>query len=207
MTIAAIYAAFCWWYTNTSGPLSAAEIERFTQIMRDNGSAPERIANLRRFMAEDDGHQFLMVNVLDLAIAPATPAGVPADETAAELLGRYMAHMYPALLGRACHPTFGGTAIFSAMDLAGMEGTDTAARWTDAGIVRYRSRRDLLEIGLAPVFAEKHVFKLAALDKTIAFPVQPQLYLSDARLLLLLVLLAVAALIDRFLLHRTRRRS
>ena len=206
LSTAAIYAAFCWWYTNTGGPLSAAEIERFTQTLRADGAAPERIANLRRFMAEDEGDQFLMVNVLDLAAAPAAPAGVPADETAAELLGRYMAHMYPALLSRACHPTFGGTAIFSAMDLAGMDGTDTAARWTDAGIVRYRSRRDLLEIGLAPVFAEKHVFKLAALDKTIAFPVQPRLYLSDARVLLLLALLAVAALIDRFLLHRASER-
>ena len=198
----ASYAVFCWWYTNTGGALTDAEIEQFTQIMQERGTPPERIARMRRFMGEDDGDQFLMVNVIDVAREPVVPAHVPANETAADLLARYMAHMYPALAKRASHPTFAGEAIFSAMDLTGMDGIDHAERWTDAAVMRYRSRRDILEISMAPEFADKHVFKVAALDKTIAFPVQPRIYLSDARLLLLLALLAIVSLIDRFLLRR-----
>lgn len=202
---AIVYAAFCWWYTNTGGVLSASEIERFAEAMRANGSPPERIANLRRFMEEDDGKQFLMVNVLDFAADPAPVPGIGADEPATAVMARYMAHMYPQLLKRACHPTFGGSAVFQAMDMQGVDGLPDAERWTAAGIVRYRSRRDLLEIALAPVFSEKHLFKVAALEKTIAYPVTPTLYLSDLRVLLFLVLVAVVAVVDRFVVARGRR--
>lgn len=202
---AIVYAAFCWWYTNTGGVLSVNEIERFTEAMRANGSPPERIANLRRFMEEDDGKQFLMVNVLDFAVDPAPVPGIGADEPATAVMARYMAHMYPQLLKRACHPTFGGSAVFQAMDMQGVDGLQDAERWTDAGIVRYRSRRDLLEIALAPVFSEKHQFKVAALAKTIAYPVTPTLYLSDLRVLLFLVLVSVVAMMDRFAVGRGRR--
>ena len=198
------YAAFCWWYTNTAGPLSASEIEQFVQAMRSDDAAPERIENLRRFMEEDDGSQFLMVNVLDLAADPAPIPGVPADEPTAAVMARYMEHMYPELFKRASHPVFAGDAVFRAMDMAGVESLDTADRWTQAALVRYRSRRDLLEIGLAPVFADKHIFKIAALEKTIAYPVEPTLYLSDLRLLLFLLLTAIVAIVDRLASARRR---
>ncbi len=86
------------------------------------------------------------------------------------------------------------------MDIVGIEG---AEQWTSAALMRYRSRRDLLEIALNPVFAGKHDFKMAALDKTIAYPVEAQLYLSDPRLLLLLILLAAISLLD-LLIYRRR---
>ena len=198
------YAAFCWWYTNTDGPLSADEVEQFVQAMRNDGAEPERIERLRRFMEEDDGNQFLMVNVLDLAADPAPIPGVPADEPTEAVMARYMEHMYPELLKRASHPVFAGDAVFGAMDMAGVESLDTADRWTQAALVRYRSRRDLLEIGLAPVFADKHIFKIAALEKTIAYPVEPTLYLSDLRLLLFLLLTAIVAVVDRLASARRR---
>ena len=96
-----------------------------------------------------------------------------------------MEHMYPELLKRASHPIFSGNAVFYSMDVLGIEG---AERWTQAALMRYRSRRDIVEIASNPVFQGKHEFKIAALDKTIAYPVETQLYLSDPRLLLLLVL-------------------
>ena len=199
---AIIYATFGWWYTNTGGALSADEIQRFTEAMRDNGYAPERIANLRRFMEEDDGNQFLMVNMLDLAEGPAPVAGGAVEESGAAAMAKYMAHMMPQLLKRACHPTFAGDAVFGAMDLVGVDGLPTAERWTEAALVRYRSRRDLLDIALAPVFSDKHAFKVAALEKTIAYPVAPTLHLSDLRLLLLLVLVAAVAVADRLAMRK-----
>ena len=108
--------------------------------------------------------------------------------------------MYPALFSRASHPAFAGSAVFNSMDIVGIEG---AEQWTSAALMRYRSRRDLLEIALNPVFAGKHDFKMAALDKTIAYPVEAQLYLSDPRLLLFLILLAAISLLD-LLIYRRR---
>ena len=168
----------CFWYTNTSGPITAEEREAILAAAAQEGWSDERLSGIERFMVEDDGGQFLMVNLLDLADDPEASAN----------MDRYMEHMLPALLARACHPTFAGNVVHQAMDLAGIEGAET---WGSVGIVRYRSRRDLLEIALNPVFSDKHDYKIEALAKTIAVPVAPSIYLSDLRLLLLLVLLAV----------------
>ena len=168
----------CFWYTNTSGAITAEEREAILAAAAQEGWSDERLSGIERFMVEDDGGQFLMVNLLDLADDPEASAN----------MDRYMEHMLPALLARACHPTFAGNVVHQAMDLAGIEGAET---WGSVGIVRYRSRRDLLEIALNPVFSDKHDYKIEALAKTIAVPVAPSIYLSDLRLLLLLVLLAV----------------
>ena len=86
-----------------------------------------------------------------------------------------------------------GSAVYPAMDVVGIEGAET---WDQAALFRYRSRRDLLEIVTNPAFSGEHHFKTAALDKTIAYPIETQLYLSDPRLLLGLILLALTALVD-----------
>jgi hypothetical protein len=60
--------------------------------------------------------------------------------------------------------------------------------WSIAAGMRYRSRRDLLEIGTNPAFSGRHEFKIAAMQKTIAFPIDPWFQLGDPRLVLALVL-------------------
>lgn len=193
---AVVYALFWIWYTPLGGPLSAAEIEHYSALLARDGSEPERVANLRRFMEEDRGHQFVMVNLLHLQAQPQTLPATGAGADAEALLGHYMEHMYPALARRACHPVFAGTAVAGAMDLVGI---DDASTWSQAALMRYRSRRDLLEIATDPAFGGRHDYKIAALEQTIAFPVEPVLYLSDPRLLLALILLSVVALIDTLL--------
>lgn len=59
-----------------------------------------------------------------------------------------------------------------------------------------------MEILANPDTRGRHEFKLAALDKTIAYPIETSLYLGDARLLLGLILLAVTALLDALVLSR-----
>ncbi len=196
------YAAFWIWYTPLGAPLSAAEIDRYAALLAARGGEPQRLAGMRRFMEEDDGGQFVMVNLLHLQAQPpelpATGAGADADA----LLGHYMEHMYPALLRRACHPVFAGAAVFDAMDLVGIDGAET---WSQAALMRYRSRRDLLEIATDPAFDSRHDYKIAALEKTIAFPVEPVLYPSDPRLLLALTLLVLIGGIDALVFRRGRR--
>lgn len=196
-----VYVLFTLWYTNLSGPLSQKEIAGFVNQMERNDFAPAQIARMRQFMEEDTGRQFLMVNVLDMAPTPRPVEGVAADESSAQVMGRYMEHMFPELLKRASHPIFLGRAVFDSMDVVGIEG---AENWTSAALMRYRSRRDLIEIASNPIFAGKHEFKMAALDKTIAFPVENQLYLSDPRFLLLLVLFVIVAATDILVFGRRR---
>lgn len=193
LAVAVAYGVFWFWYTPLGGPLTAAEIERFATALERRDSDPARVAALRRFMAEDTGGQFFMVNLLDLADpALRLPATGP-EASAQSLLDHYMEHMYPELARRASHPVFVGRAVAGLLDLAGIV---DAAPWSRAALMRYRSRRDMLEIATDPAFAERHEYKLAALARTVAFPVEADLYLSDPRVLLGLALLLLAALAD-----------
>jgi hypothetical protein len=63
-------------------------------------------------------------------------------------------------------------------------------------LFRYRSRRDVLEISMDPRFSERHEYKTAALDKTIAYPVEAILYPNDLRILLALILFSLVSLVD-----------
>jgi hypothetical protein len=47
-----------------------------------------------------------------------------------------------------------------------------------------------------PEFMSRHDFKIAALTKTIAYPTESKIYMSDPRFLFALILLALVALID-----------
>jgi hypothetical protein len=195
-----LYVIFWLWYMPQGGPLSPAEQERFSAALLTDAGDPGRAAALRHFMAEDSGGPFIMVNLLHMADSvpdlPATGPGATADS----LLAHYMQHMYPELARRASHPVFVGTAVSGALDVAGIEGAQT---WTRAALVRYRSRRDMLEVAADPAFADRHEYKLAALAKTIAFPVEAQLHPGDPRLLLALALLALAAVIHLVLPGRS----
>ncbi|MEP6389416.1 MAG: hypothetical protein ABJ056_05795 [Halioglobus sp.] len=188
-----LYAAFFYWYTDFGGPLTDTEVDQFVATMKANGSDTEAIVFIDKFSRQDSGRQFLMVNNIDMNENPPDVEGAEPGESASDLMGRYMEHMIPALLARACHPVLMGSAVYPTMDLVGIEG---AENWDQAALFRYRSRRAFLEIVTSPAFNGKHHFKTAALDKTIAYPIETNLYLSDPRLLLGLILLAATALID-----------
>lgn len=196
---ALLYAVFVLWYTDLGGPLSDTEVADFMATMESNGSDPEVIAFIETFVRQDSGRQFLMVNNIDMNEKPPNVEGAEPGESASDLMGRYMEHMIPALLARACHPIIMGSAVYPAVDVVGIEG---AENWDQAALFRYRSRRDFLEIVTNPAFGGKHHFKTAALDKTIAYPIETSLYLGDPRLLLGLILLALTALVDGWRLSR-----
>ena len=190
---ALFFALFLFWYTPTGGPLSDAEVDNFIAKMEQNGSPPEAMALIRQFGEEDTGKHFIMINNIDYNETPGDVAGAAPGEDAEQLLDRYMEHMIPAMLSRGSHPVMMGQAAYRSMDVIGVEGVDV---WDMGGLVRYRSRRDFLEIVTDPAFSGKHHFKAAALEKTIAFPVEPDFNLGDPRLLIGLLLLALTALAD-----------
>ena len=196
-----IYSLFFAWYTNLSGPLTPEEIERQLQRMEAGGADRQQLALITRWMETDTGDDFVMVNLLDMNESPPELPATGPDAPASALLDHYMAYMYPELLKRASHPVFFGRAVSDALDISGIEG---AEHWETGALMRYRSRRDMLEIAGDPRFNERHDYKLGALTKTIAFPVEPMLNPADPRLLLALFLTAAAALMHLWLISRNR---
>lgn len=200
----AIYALFFAWYTDFGGPLTDDEIGTLIGNMEARGGDPETIAFIEQFARNDTGRQFLMVNSIDYRENPPDTKGAEPGESAEELMNRYMAHMIPALLSRASHPIYMGNVVYPSVDVVGIEG---AEHWDMGAIFRYRSRRALLEIITNPEFAGEHHFKIAALEKTIAYPTETRFYTGDPRLLLGLLILAITALLDSRLAYATLRKT
>ncbi len=185
-----LWSLFAGWYTSCDGPLDDDEIAAFMDLARRREPAlpPEALDRLRRFMEEDTGDDFVMVNVIELYDTPLVIEGVRPGESSQEVLDKYMAYMLPALLSRGSHPVIFGAAASNAMDLMNADGME---RWTTGAGMRYRSRRDFLEIAIDPAFADAHEFKKAAMRKTIAFPIDPWIQLGDPRLVLGLFFIAI----------------
>lgn len=188
--LCALYLLFFGWYTSCEGPLTEREIEHFTKLVEQSSrdASPELPAILREFMETDTGDDFVMWNVIEMHEKPLQLEGVEPGETSQQVLGKYMQYMWPALIARACHPVIGGAAAAPALEMFGVEGV---REWSQGAAMRYRSRRDMLEIATNPAFRGSHPFKIAAIEKTFAFPVDPWFQLGDPRLLLALVFLAI----------------
>ncbi len=203
ISLLVIYAGFFLWYTDMGGKLDEEEIEFFLEKLEENASVNSddsrtQISRIKRFMEEDTGRQFLMVNNIDMNENPEDVEGAEPGESAESLLDRYMEHMYSQLIKRACHPAFAGYAIHPSMDIVGIEGAEI---WDQAVLMRYKSRRAFMEVVTHPNMLSKHDFKVAALEKTIAYPVETALYLSDPRFLLALILI----ILGLFLQNRVKQ--
>ena len=192
-----VYGLFFTWYTDFGGKLSDDEIKFYYSKFESNALKDSRVLEpriiklLQKFMEEDSGKQFLMVNVIDMSENPIFPDGTVSEESSDNLMNEYMEHMYGEVLKRASHPAFIGSAVNGSMDLVGIENAEV---WETAALFRYKSRRAFLEIVTHPDMNSKHKYKIAALEKTIAFPVETQLYLGDPRLLLGLIFLIIGLL-------------
>ena len=197
ITLAIIYGLFFTWYTDFGGKLSDDEIKSYYSKFESNALKDGRVLDprgmdlIQKFMEEDSGKQFLMVNVIDMSENPTFPDGTVSEESADNLMNEYMEHMYGEILKRASHPVFMGSSVNNSMDLVGIENAEV---WETAALFRYKSRRAFLEIVTHPDMNSKHKYKIAALEKTIAFPVETQFYLGDLRLLLGLIFLIIGLL-------------
>ena len=200
-----IYCTFFVWYTDLGGKLDSNEIATYLVKMQDNREAvgfsspeekeraKEQGAIIEEFMREDSGRQFFVVNNIDMSENPQDVEGAQPGEDADQLMGRYMEHMYAELFKRASHPVFLGSAVSTAIDIVGIENAES---WDSAALMRYKSRRAFMEIVSNPKMLGKHEFKIAALNKTIAYPVETVVYLSDPRLLLGFILIIIGLIIQ-----------
>ena len=206
LILGAVYIGFFFWYTDMGGKLSQEEIQIFIKKHEQNiindGVSPDseefqlRIDFLKKFMEEDNGKQFIMVNNIEMNKNPGDVVGANPGESADKLMSRYMEYMWPNLLKRASHPIFMSNAVYQSMDLVGIEGAET---WDQAALMRYKSRRTMMEIVTNPNMMNRHGFKIAALQKTIAYPVEPFGFYSDMRVIFGMLIAIVGLSIRLFL--------
>ena len=172
--LAILYAALLAWHQPLLGPLSEDEVRaafgaQYTQM---RVSEDAQVRAFLDFFLSDDGHPFFMVN-LDALPEP--------SEDTDQAARTYGAFMVPRLLARASYPVLSTDVMVGLVNSLG-PGIDNAERLV---VVRYRSRRDFLNIISTPDFREAVQHKFASLEgwytapSTIATPLSlPVLWLG-----------------------------
>ena len=180
---AAIYACFWFWYVGVVQKINSQEVESTLEKMRALGGASEQqLQALRRFFEEDDGKDFVMINLLELK--------KPRQESSKKL-AVYQKVFLGNLLKRAGHPVFIARVATGKIENIGCDDDN----WTAAGMVRYRSRRDLMEVLPDTFGSEHHGLKLEALERTFAYPSTPWTLVGGPRIVVPLALALIASLL------------
>jgi hypothetical protein len=167
-----LYGLFWLGYGGKGMPLSQDEVDALIAAIEQNarsrgGADPELLEAFRRVGEADDGQEFYMVNLARHRKKALYPEGYDYDDDVQAAERRYATAILPRLLKRASSPVFVGTPTGLFLH---PEGAD---EWDQLALVRYRSRRDLLEMVAEPGMGELGVHKWASLEKTQVFPVTP----------------------------------
>ncbi len=189
----ALYVLFRLWYDNWRGPLTRGEIDHFlSQIEGRAADSGNSLPILRSFLEEDDGREFVMLNLVKVHGEPvADPAGGPMM-TGIALLQRYSRRFMRVLLRNGGHPGMVGRKVGGYVDAWN---TAPDPGWSLFGLMRYRSRRDMMKLAVDPAFTAGHLDKLAATATTFSFPTHRvvSLYIGP-RVSVALLLALIAAL-------------
>lgn len=191
---ALVYAAFRLWYDGIPRPLAAAEIDGLLSRLPPESLGNEaEVASMRAFLSADDGREFAMVNLVKLSSEPVAHPTTGEKMPARDVFQVYMKDFFPALLRRAGFPLLGARAIGGYVDSWNVP---PDPGWTIVGYMRYRSRRDMMELVVDPRFAAAHRFKVAAMPVTFSFPTKPMAgFFMSPRAWVGLVVALVAALL------------
>jgi hypothetical protein len=169
------YAAFLGWYVNWRGPLSKAEIESLmAQMMASNigHGDQDEMPVIRRFLEEDDGREFFMLNVIRLSETDVADPDTGELRPVRQVMAGYTRMFMPALFARGGHPALAARRIGGMVDTWGLK---EVPEWSMMGYIRYRSRRDLAHLVCNPRFSGAHAFKFAAMPQTFNFPTRPMI--------------------------------
>ena len=169
------YAAFLGWYVNWRGPLSKAEIESLmAQMLASNvgHGDQDEMAVIRRFLEEDDGREFFMLNVIRLSETDVADPVSGEMRPVRQVMAGYTRMFMPALFARGGHPALAARRIGGMVDTWGLK---EVPEWSMMGYIRYRSRRDLAHLVCNPRFSGAHAFKFAAMPQTFNFPTRPMI--------------------------------
>jgi hypothetical protein len=182
-----VYFGFLLWYLPCGRRLSADERAALLARIRAGEHDVEQAATIERFLAEDRGGSFVMVNLLALA--------EPRAE-ARRALRAYERRFIGRLLRLAGHPLFiGRGASVRNIEQWGIE----ASGWDAVALVRYRCRRDLARMIDFSLDGDTRALKHRALARTIAFPVSPWMVSGGPCLVVGLALALLAVLLQRVL--------
>ena len=190
----ALYFVFRLWYDNWRGPLSPQEVNDFmNQVSGLKMSEYSDPKDLRAFLEADDGKEFVMVNLVRVHTGELAHPHTGKPTKGIDLLREYGNSFVKVLVRHGGHPVLVMRKVGGYID---SWNTPPDPGWHVAGSMRYRSRRDMMQLALDPSVRDVHILKTAATATTFSFPSQVVLGLAiRPRVWVALLLTLSAALV------------
>jgi hypothetical protein len=193
LPLAALYIAFLVWYGGNGRPMTADEIDAgLRELLATDTSehAKGAVDDLRQLLANDDGKEFVMQNLVRYRPKALYPPGHHYSDDPREADQRYGKSIVWPLLRN------GSLLLFIARRSGNFFVPEGADDWHYVAMVRYRSRRDFLRFAFEANQSDKFIHKWAAIEKTHVFPVKPILSLISVRMTLGLLLLSLGLILN-----------
>ena len=215
--LALLYVLFLMWFNSSEHPVSVEEAEsRLVKISESSLNAGGKVPEigpdeLHAFFAGDDGREFFMVNLIKYRDKALYPQELKQEMGDDPMLAndRYGRAIMPYLIKN------GSVPIYMSNVSGRFIHTDGATDWDAVGIVRYRSRRDFLNMieQISQSTSSIMVHKWASVERTQVFPttsVPPLNNSNFIRIVVLSILVAFATVsifFARVIRHLASRRN
>jgi hypothetical protein len=193
----AVLVSFFAWYQGGRSPLTMREqsaymarvatLREFTQGYLDG-------AAINAFMATDDGRPFFVINLFKFRPHAAYADGRESTATGAKVFEQFSQAVIPVWLQRGTHPVFVTEPNASIKN-----------DWDLVSVVRYRSRRDYVEIITDAAFLEALPHRLAAAERNIRIQL-PGTIVPNPLVALFVALVSILAIVG-FFQSRNRRQT
>lgn len=195
------FLAFYAWHTPLRAPLTDAEIDAFmTSQAATAGTNWTDEAAFEAFLQNDDGRPFVMINLLEYREAAEYPEGTApqADLTGSQANTYYGQAVLPQLLLRGSYPVARATRHTTIINSVG----ETAGQFESFTMVRYRSRRDLIDMLSSDAFQQANIHKWASLENTLVAPSENGASLKFIGFIPLFLFFGIGVVLGRVVLGR-----
>jgi len=179
-----LYLAFLAWYDGWGmDPFTAEEVDTLT--VND--------PNLRRFLKDDDGEEFFMLNLNRYEYAEnEDQQGQPV------VYQNYGQAFIPIMLKNASHPIYSGEIPDYLLDGDAKDGN-----WHEIILMRYRSRRDFVSMVTSDEYLKIAQHRSGGIEYAEVTPTRADFNLTTPRFVILALLVLIALATDR-LIRRAR---
>lgn len=167
------FLGFCAWHTPLRGPLTDAEVDAFMASQAAAGGSDwTDMEAVEAFLRADDGRPFVMINLMEVRDVAKYPEGYGSEiALGTEADAIYGQAVLPLLLRRGSYPVVQARRYHTIINSVGA----TAGQFDRFAMVRYRSRRDLIDMLSSDAFIAAGVHKWASLENTLVAPASPGL--------------------------------
>lgn len=183
--VAILLIGFFVWHTPLRSPVTLEEVQATFAGMEANRGEGADPAEIAAFFADDDGQPFYMLNIIDFAEFASYDDGIVREAgSATDANQRYAMALMPMLFSRGSYPIAITRRIGTMVNTLG----DQFDGFQQVAVVRYRSRRDFLEMVSSDAFLAAVPHKWAALNGTVAAPSKMTIGFGLAPLIVLMLL-------------------